>query len=114
MSAAERGGALLEVLVAVVILSGAGLGLVELVTMHSRATATAAARERELRDQERLLAAHTLLAANELDLRLGSRDLGPYVVTVQRPESGLYRIAVARGAAPHVEDIVTVVYRRTR
>lgn len=114
MSSAERGAALLEVLAAVVILTVAGLGLVELVAMQARVTATAAERERELWDEERLLAAHTLLAANELDLRLGSREAGPYVVTVQRPEAGLYRIAVARSAAPDVEDIVTVAYRRAR
>lgn len=114
MSGAERGAALLEVLAAMVILSVAGLGLVEMVTMHASATAAAAQRERELWDEERLLAAHSLLAAWDLDLRLGAREVGAYIVSVQRPEPALYRIAIARAAAPWVEDLVTVVYRRAR
>jgi type II secretory pathway component PulJ len=108
----ERGVALLEVLAALAILSVAGLGLIELVGMQARAAATAAERERELWDQERLVAAHVLLAARDLDLRLGGREVGPYVVIVQRPERDLYRIAVARRGTPGVEDLATAVYRR--
>ena len=106
------GAALLEVVAALAVLSLAGLGLLELVTAHTRAMVTASARERELWDEERLLVAHVLLQAGELDLRLGSRVTGPYLVTVQRPEPHLYRIAVGRAATPLVEDLVTVTYRR--
>ena len=111
MSVTERGIALLEVVAALAILSVAGLALVQLVAEQGRATSWAAARERELWDQERLLAAHALLDGRDLSLRLGSRDVDPYVVTVQRPEPGFYRIAVGRASAPAVEDLVTVVYR---
>ena len=111
---AERaaGAALLEVVAALAVLSLAGLGLLELIAAHTRAQAVAVARERELWDQDRLLVAHALLQASDLDLRLGARLTGPYVVTVQRPEPELYRIAVARVESPDVEDLVTVVYRR--
>lgn len=111
---AERGVTLLEVLAAVVILGVAGLGLVELVTGGTRAIAAAREREQELADEERLLAAWSLLTARELDQRLGWRDAGPYRVGVQRPERGLYRIAIARAHAPEVEELVTVVYREVR
>ena len=107
----ERGIALLEVLAAIVILSIAGLSLIELVTQGTATAATARARETEQMDEDRLLAATTLLTRNDLDIRLGSRTVGPFVMTVARPEKTLYRIAIGRGAAPDVEDLVTVVFR---
>jgi hypothetical protein len=107
----DRGVALLEVLAAVVILGVAGLALVELVAGGTRAVAVAEDRERELVDEERLLTAWSLLKREELDQRIGDRVVGSYVVRVQRPEPGLYRLAVERSLAPSVEDLVTVVYR---
>ncbi len=107
----ERGVALLEVLAAIVILGVAGLGLVELVAGGTQAVAVAREREHELADEERLLAAWSLLKREELDQRIGERRVGPYVARVQRPERGLYRIAIERKEAPGVEDLVTVVYR---
>lgn len=107
----ERGIALLEVLAAIVILTIAGLSLVSLVAQATTSTAVSRARETELSDEERLLAATTLLTRADLDLRLGARTVGPYDVTVGRPERTLYRIAVERRKAPGVEDLVTVVFR---
>jgi type II secretory pathway component PulJ len=107
----NRGVALLEVLAAILILAVAGLGFVELVSAGTRAVTTARARERELADEERLLAAYTLLTRSDLDRRMGRREVGPYLADVQRPERTLYRIALLRQDAPEVEDLVTVVYR---
>lgn len=107
----ERGAVLLEVLAAVLILGLAGLALVELVAAGVRAEAAAAVREREIGDMDRLLAAHTLLARADLDRRIGGREVGPYRVAIERPEPGLYRIAVARRETPEMEDLVTVVWR---
>lgn len=111
MQRADRGVVLLEILAAVLILTVAGLSLVELTAAGARATATARDRERTQRDEDRLLAAYSLLTRTDLDLRLGSRDVGPYVVRVERPERVVYRIAVSSASAPAVEDLVTVLYR---
>lgn len=111
MRLGERGVALLEVLAAVTILGIAGLALAELVTSGTRAVADAKVREAELADQERLLAAYSLLTRADLDLRLGRRHVGPYFVEVQRPERSLYRIGLGRLTAPRTEDLVTVVFR---
>lgn len=108
----KKGVALLDVLAAIVILGVAGLGLVELVAGGTQAVAVARQREHELADEERLLAAWSLLKREELDQRIGERAVGRYVARVQRPERGLYRIAIERKEAPGVEDLVTVVYRR--
>jgi type II secretory pathway component PulJ len=112
MYPAERGVALLEVLVALVILATAAIALVELVDAGTRAVTEARVRERELADEDRLLSAYTLLARPDLDRRLGTRDVGPYRVNVQRPEASLYRVALSRAEAPDVEDLVTVVFRQ--
>jgi hypothetical protein len=112
MRRTEHGAVLLEVLAALAILGLAGLALLELVAGHLEAVATARERERELWDEERLLVAHALLSATDLDRRLGARAAGPYIVSIQRPERELYRIAVGRRTAPGMEDLVTVVYRR--
>jgi type II secretory pathway component PulJ len=108
---AERGVALLEVLVALVILATAAIALLELVDAGTRAVTAARVRERQL-DEDRLLSAYSLLARSDLDRRLGTRDVGPYRVNVQRPEPTLYRVALSREQAPEIEDLVTVVFRQ--
>ena len=107
----ERGIALLEVLVAVVILATAGMGLAELVGSGLRAERDASVRESTLGTEERLLSALTLLNRRELDQRIGRRRIGEFIVDVQRPERTLYRIALRQETSPEVEDLVTVVYR---
>ena len=102
---------LLEVLVAVVVLATAGVGLIELVGSGLRAERDARLRESTLATEERLLAALTLLNRNELDQRIGRRQIGEFIVGVERPEPMLYRIALLQAQSPQVEDLVTVVYR---
>ena len=107
----RRGAVLLEVIVALAILSIAGLSLVTLVDTGLADERRAAVREHELAAEERLLAALTLLKRPELDQRLGRHALGEFVVDIERPERTLYRIALARAESPQVEELVTVVYR---
>ncbi|HYL55357.1 MAG TPA: type II secretion system protein [Gemmatimonadales bacterium] len=108
----ERGVALLETLVALAILSGAGIALLDLVTGGLRAERQARELERVLAVEDRVLMALTLLSREELDRRLGRRPIGELVVDVERPEPTLYRIAVLQAPSPETEDLVTVVYRR--
>ena len=111
MRSGERVVALLEVLAAIAILAAAGLSFVTLVAEGIRAAASDRARERELVDEERLITAYALLKRTDLDRRLGTRAAGPYLVTVQRPEPTLYRVAIARSEMAQAEDLVTVLYR---
>lgn len=107
----ERGVVLLEILAAVLILTVAGLSLVELTAASAQATRAARTREHEQGDEDRLLTAYSLLSRNDLDLRLGDRAVGPYVVKVERPEPTLYRVAISDARSPAWEDLVTVLYR---
>jgi len=111
---ADAGIALLEVLVAVVILSTAGTALVALVAAGLQSERDARVRERTMVAEERLIAAMTLLRRKDLDRRLGRHPVGEFLVHVERPERTLYRIALAEARAPEVEDLVTVVYRPER
>ena len=112
MLRSNRGIALLETLVALAIVSGAGLALLDLVTGGLRAERDARERERVLAAEERVLTALTLLKREELDRRLGRHPIGQLVADIERPERTLYRIALSQEQSPHVEDLVTVVYRR--
>ncbi|HEU4647900.1 MAG TPA: hypothetical protein VFS33_02480 [Gemmatimonadales bacterium] len=111
MRRGERGGALLEVVIALGVLSTAGVGMVgalaEAVTQEQQWSQ----RERQVLAADRVIAAMTLLDGRDLDLRLGMRTVGEFAVSVTRPEPALYRIAVARNDAREVEMLVTVVYR---
>jgi type II secretory pathway pseudopilin PulG len=112
MARAERGAALLEVLVALAILSGAGVAVVGLLGAGLRAQHEAREREQRLAAAERVLTSMTLLTRSDLDRRLGRHPIGEFVVDVQRPEPTLYRVAIAEAASAHVEELVPVVYRR--
>jgi len=107
----NRGVALLEVLVAMAILSASGLAFVGLVSAGLGAERDARARERTLATEDRVLAALSLLKREDLDRRLGRHALGEFAVEIERPEPTLYRIALAQAQSPEVEDLVTVVYR---
>jgi len=112
MLRSNRGIALLEVLVALAILSGAGIALLDIVTAGLRAERDARERERVLAVEQRVLTALTLLKREEFDRRLGRHLIGELIVEIQRPERTLYRIAVSQQESSQVEDLVTVVYRR--
>ena len=111
MPRTERGVVLLEVLVALMILSASGLALTGLVSAGLGEERDARARERTLSAEDRLLTALTLLKRPELDQRIGRHPLGEFLVDIERPEQTLYRVALRQAVTPQVEDVVTVVYR---
>ena len=105
------GIALLEVLVALTILGTTGLALAA-ATSQALATERMAERaEVELLAADRLLSAMTLLDRRDLVMRIGRHQVGDFVVDVQRPVAGLYRLAVADTLPPNTERLVTVVQR---
>lgn len=107
----HRGVALLEVLVAMTILSTTGLALTTVLRQAAGAQVELASAERQLDTADRVLAAMTLLTAKDLDQRIGSRTVGEFVTSVDRPEAGLYRIALADTGHPDRTLLATVVYR---
>lgn len=107
----RRGAALLEVMIALTLLLGAGVTLVGLLSASLRSETGMRAREARYAELDRLLTAMSLLSRADLDRRLGRHTVGTLTADVQRPESRLYRIAVSAADAPGTEALVTVVYR---
>lgn len=108
----RRGVVLLEVLIALAILGTAGAALLGALQQAMAAQVAARTEEEQMDEADRVLAAMTLLSGADLDRRIGPRPLGEFVVSVERPETRLYRIAVSIRAAPSRELIVTVVHRQ--
>lgn len=111
MRTAERGGVLLEAMIALTLLLLAGVSVVTLLSASLRSEAQLQAREAEMAELNRLLAGMCLLGRTDLDRRLGRHAIGGFVADVQRPERTLYRIAVSRSDSPSSGGLVTVVYR---
>jgi hypothetical protein len=101
--------ALLDVLVALAVLGLAGLALVEVTAQSLRVLEHAQTVERRIADEDRLLAAYTLLSRRDLGQRAGLHRVGPYDVRVERLDFTLFRITVAAAGEP--TDLATVVYR---
>ena len=107
----RRGVVLLEVLIALAILALAGLSLASVVREQSQAIAELADRREILLRADQAMARLALRGRPGLDLRLGRRLEGRFLVDVERPRRDLYRLALADSAAPAADLLVTVVYR---
>lgn len=105
------GFVLLEAMVALAILGGAGLVLVGIVNDALRLESEARRREVEVLAADRVLIAMSLLGRSDLDRRLGLRDAIGLIVDVSRPTASVYRIAVTPQSAPGAPTLITLVYR---
>lgn len=94
MRPADRGSALLEAIVALSILGGAGLALVSQVAQSIAALRHARETEARVIEADRFLHAVALWPAVELDRRLGNRPSGPWRLEIQRPTRGEYTVAL--------------------
>jgi len=104
----RRGALLIEVLAALAIFSVAAVTCLAFLVQLSDSEHRAIATERRLTDQDRLMAAYSLLSREDLDRRLGRRVVGSYLVEVQRPSAELYRVTIGDSSAV---DLATLLYR---
>jgi type II secretory pathway component PulJ len=111
MPRADRGTALLEALVALAILAGAGFSIMGAIRQALESEWRLGERERRFDRADRVLAAMSLLTTADLDRRIGEHRVGEFRVRVQRPETSLYRISVGDTVPAAGELLVTVVYR---
>lgn len=111
MTRGEGGAAMLEVFIALMVLSVAGLGLIQSLSLGQHALSHAITEERRVRDANRVLGVMSLLGRDDLVRRLGMHQTGPFMVEVQRPVPELYRITVRDTTARAAALLVTVVHR---
>lgn len=107
----RSGVVLLEVLVALVLIATAGAAILALEIQTESAVHRARDAERRLDRAHAFFQAATLWSAAEFDLRLGTRAQGPYRLTIQRPSSTVYLLALADSATPDRPMLETAVYR---
>ena len=106
----RRGFSLLELLIALVVLIAAGLPLLSLSRQSVASDQHAQAAEARLEGANALLNAHALLRRRDLDIRLGERTVGSFIVRVARPEASLFRVAVVDTTPDRPELLVAVFY----
>lgn len=105
MRSRDAGFTLLEVLIALSIVSIAGLAAIAKVGVASGMLRQVAQQENEVESAHSLMATATMWSRHELDQRLGSTRMGALFLSVSRPRLGLYRLAVRS----EQELLVTVV-----
>lgn len=91
----RRGVALLEVLIAMTILSVAAVSLITVLAQATRSLDSARRVETEARDASRLMETTALWTRDDLDRHLGSRVQGPWRMHVTRPLASLYVVSIS-------------------
>jgi type II secretory pathway pseudopilin PulG len=109
----RTGAALLEAIVALAILSIAGVSLLRVAVEASHAIELSAAAEIRLREAGRLMDAASLWSRTELDQRLGERAQGAMRMRISRPTAQLYRVELMEGEGDALV-LTTTLYRASR
>jgi type II secretory pathway pseudopilin PulG len=104
-SARRRGAALLEAILALAILAIAALAAVTLARQSADTVERVHAADAHLRAASAFFDAVSLWPRKDLDLRLGDRPQGPWVLHIDRPTATLYRVALydSAGGPPLLE-----------
>lgn len=106
-----RGGfTLIEVLVALSVVSVAGLATIDYVGAASVALRTAIALEAEMEAANNVMVTAVTWSRDDLDRRIGSTSIGGLALVVSRPRPELYRLVVRSSR----DLLVTVVHVETR
>lgn len=111
ISRCARGVALLEVLVALVIVVVAGAATYEELEARIRYRRELLVLEQQVEAAAAILAKLSLYGRRELEQRVGAHPFGGLAATISRPEPDLFRAAVAARTATTSELLVTVLYR---
>lgn len=113
MRADRRGSALIEVLVAIVLLATAGTGLVTLLGQTSRSMRSAVESERLVRHAAEALDRLVLLDGTALVARPGRSQWRGWILSVQPQGRGVFDVQIAESETTRVL-LRTTVYRPAR
>jgi type II secretory pathway pseudopilin PulG len=104
------GVVLFEVLIALVILSSAGVAAVTLASTVTRTIAVARDRDQDVREASAFLDDVALWSREDLDRHLGQRDEGVWLLRIDHPVPSIYSVVLSdTGAAGAL--LQTFVYR---
>jgi type II secretory pathway pseudopilin PulG len=105
----RRGAVLLEAIVALTILTTAGVAAVSLTATASRTAERARSVEQRLQRASAFLDAVALWPREDLDRRLGDRAQGPWRLRIDRPLPALYVLGLRDSTGGTL--VTTTVYR---
>lgn len=94
----RRGAALLEAIVAVLILGTACVSATAMAATFSRTVTRARELDASVRRASALLDAVSLWTRDDLDRRLGERGQGPWRMRIDRPARNLYTVVLTDSA----------------
>jgi type II secretory pathway pseudopilin PulG len=94
----RAGAALLEAVIALLILGTACVSAVAMAATFSRTVAHARELDRSVRRASALLDAVSLWTRTDLDRRLGDREQGPWTMRIDRPAPTLYTVVLSDSA----------------
>ncbi len=107
----RRGLTLLEVVVALTIVTIAGGALVGRVGGAIRQIRLLDAEEKRIDSAHQVLAGLSQLRRAELDRRIGEYPTSGFIASIQRPDPELYRVALLEPEPAGRTLVVTVLYR---
>lgn len=110
MARARSGLTLIEALIALTILSVAGIAMLSLARATSNSVLRALSAEAEINQASALLDAVTLWSREDLDRHLGTRQQGPWLMHVDRDDRFIYEVSL-RDSTDHHELLRTMLYR---
>ncbi len=110
----RSGIALVEALVAMVLVGFAASGFAALISASVLSESGMQAREAEVTAMDRVMTAMSLLTAEDFNRRVGTHRVGEFEVTVQLVEPGLYHVQVARNHGPTEHGLETLFFRFTK
>jgi len=106
----RQGTALLEAVIALLLIGITLIGALDIQRETSRAMMSAAVAERDVRAASAFLDAVILWRREDLDRHVGTRREGPWSLTIDRRDSALYRVTVADSAGRRIL-LETMAYR---
>lgn len=112
MRMSRTGAALLEVLVAMLLVAVVGLGSIGAAREATSIVGMSSRVETEHRAASDFLDAVSLWTRAELDQRLGARPQGPWTLEIQRVAPHLYQVALLDSAGAPL--LTTALFRRER
>ena len=111
MMGRRSGIALIEALVAMIVIGFAASGLAAAFSAAVLSESGMQAREAEFAAMDRVMTAMSLLTAKDLARRVGTHGVGEFAVTVQFIQPGVYRVQVARDVSLPQHGLEALFFR---
>lgn len=109
--ASRAGVALLETLIALIVMGIVGIAILEVVASATKSTRSAWLSEERIRRASQLLQGYAIMNRHQLEQRIGEQGFGALRIRVTRPRPGVFRVSAVDTLALERELLVTLLHR---